>query len=180
MRRARGRNNRRVSGEAGFREVDEAQFLSVMASFPAGVAVVTSLDREEQPVGLTISAFCSVSRTPPLILICVDKGSATLPAIQHTRKFTVNFLSDDREEVARRFATKDPDKFSAQAWRHSEALPGGGPVLHEDTVAHLACTLYKEVEAGDHWVFIGEVVEANVEEEARSLLYHRRNFSSIG
>jgi flavin reductase (DIM6/NTAB) family NADH-FMN oxidoreductase RutF len=164
----------------GFRAVDEAQFLSVMASFPAGVAVVTSLDREERPVGLTISAFCSVSRTPPLILICVDKESATLPAIQHSRKFTVNFLSDDREDLARRFATKDPEKFADQAWRPSEALPGGGPVLHEDTVAYLVCTLFKEVEAGDHWVFIGEVVEANVEEEARSLLYHRRNFSSIG
>lgn len=164
----------------GFRELDQAQFLSVMASFPAGVAVVTSLDREERPVGLTISAFCSVSRTPPLILICVDKRSATLPAIQHSRKFTVNFLSEGREVIAQTFATKDPDKFANQAWRHTEGLAGGGPVLHEDTVAHLACTVYKAVEAGDHWVFIGEVVEASVEEEARSLLYHRRNFSSIG
>lgn len=169
-----------MSTKDGFRTIDEARFLSVMASFPAGVAVVTSLDRSKRPVGLTISAFCSVSRTPPLILICVDKGSASLPAIQHSGKFTVNFLSDDREEIARRFATKDPDKFAGQAWRHSEALPGGGPILHEDTVAHLACTVYKAVEAGDHWVFIGEVIEASVEEEARSLLYHRRNFSSIG
>jgi len=169
-----------MSSEHEFRAVDEAQFLSVMASFPAGVAVVTSLDHEQRPVGLTISAFCSVSRTPPLILICVDKESSTLATIQHSQKFTVNFLSDDREEVARRFATKDPEKFAAQAWRHSEALPGGGPVLHEDTVAYLVCKVFKEVEAGDHWVFIGEVVEASVEEEARSLLYHRRNFSSIG
>ncbi|HWC09508.1 MAG TPA: flavin reductase family protein [Solirubrobacterales bacterium] len=169
-----------MSSDDGFREVDETQFLSVMASFPAGVAVVTSLDQDERPVGLTISAFCSVSRTPPLILICVDKGSATLPAIQHSQKFTVNFLSEGREPIAQNFATKDPDKFAAQAWRHSEGLPGGGPVLHEDTVAYLVCTVYEAVEAGDHWVFIGEVVEANVEEEARSLLYHRRNFSSIG
>lgn len=164
----------------GFREIDQGQFLSVLASFPAGVAVVTSLDREERPVGLTVSAFCSVSRTPPLILVCVDNGSATLPAIRDSGKFTVNFLSDDREEIARRFATKDPDKFAGQAWRHSDSLPGGGPILHEDTVAHLACTVFKAVEAGDHWVIVGEVVEANVEEEARSLLYHRRNFSSIG
>ena len=169
-----------MSEETGFRHVDEARFLGVLASFPAGVAVVTTLDREQRPVGLTISAFCSVSRTPPLILICVDKGSATLPAIQHSGKFTVNFLSEDREEVARRFASKDPDKCADQAGRPSEALPGGGPVLHEDTVAHLACTVFKAVEAGDHWVFIGEVVDAEVEEEARSLLYHRRSFGSVG
>ncbi|HZO06552.1 MAG TPA: flavin reductase family protein [Solirubrobacterales bacterium] len=169
-----------MSAKEGFREIDEDRFLSALANFPAGVAVVTSLDPDEQPVGLTISAFCSVSRTPPLILICVDKGSSTLPAIQHTQKFTVNFLSEGRELVARNFATKDPDKFADQVWRHSEGLPGGGPILHEDTVAYLVCTVYKAVEAGDHWVFIGEVIEASVEEEARSLLYHRRNFSSIG
>jgi flavin reductase (DIM6/NTAB) family NADH-FMN oxidoreductase RutF len=169
-----------MSAEGGFRELDEAQFLSVMASFPAGVAVVTSLDAGGEPVGLTVSAFCSVSRTPPLILICVDKSSATLPAIQSSQKFTVNFLSEGREPIAQVFATKEPDKFAGRAWRHTAELEGGGPVLHEDTVAYLACTVYKSVEAGDHWVFIGEVVEASVEEEARSLLYHRRNFSSIG
>ncbi len=169
-----------MAAEQGFREVAEGRFLEVMANFPAGVAVVTSLDRGERPVGLTISAFCSVSRTPPLILICVDKDSATLPAIQHSGKFTVNFLSEGREAIARSFATKDPDKFAGQTWRPSEGLPGGGPILHEDTVAYLACTVFKAVEAGDHWVFIGEVAEASVEEEARSLLYHRRNFSSIG
>jgi flavin reductase (DIM6/NTAB) family NADH-FMN oxidoreductase RutF len=169
-----------MSAKEGFREIDEDQFLSALSNFPAGVAVVTALDRDERPVGLTISAFCSVSRTPPLILICVDKGSSTLPAIRHSEKFTVNFLSEGREVVAKNFATKDPDKFADQTWRPSAGLPGGGPILHEDTVAYLVCTVHKEVEAGDHWVFIGEVIEAGVEEEARSLLYHRRNFSSIG
>lgn len=164
----------------GFKDLDHEQFLEVMANFPAGVAVVTALDRDRRPAGLTISAFCSVSREPPLILICVDRGSATLPAIQVSEKFTVNFLSEGREPLARSFATKEPDKFAGLSWRHPEELPGGGPVLHEDTVAHLACVVDQAVEAGDHWVFIGRVIEAAVEEGARSLLYHRRNFSSIG
>lgn len=169
-----------MTAREGFREIDEERFLSALANFPAGVAVVTALDAGQRPVGLTISAFCSASLNPPLILICVDEGSSTLPAIQHSRKFTVNFLSEGRELVARNFATKDADKFADQTWRASEELPGGGPILHEDTVAYLVCALYKEVEAGDHRVFIGEVIEASVEEEARSLLYHRRSYSSIG
>ena len=165
---------------SGLEDLDHAQFVEVMANFPAGVAVVTALDRERRPLGLTISAFCSVSREPPLILICVDRGSSTLAAIQQSEKFTVNFLSEGREPLARGFATKGPEKFADRAWRHPGQLPGGGPVLHEDTAAHLACVVDQAVEAGDHWVFIGRVIEAEVEEGARSLLYHRRSFSSIG
>lgn len=166
--------------EEGFRDIGEDDFLGVMASFPAGVAVVTSLDERERPCGLTISAFCSVSRQPPLVLVCVDEDSNTLGAIRHSGKFTVNFLSEGRERLARAFATKEGDKFSGFAWRPTEALPGGGPILHEDTVAHLACLVEREIEAGDHWVFIGRVIEADVEEEGRSLLFHRRGFSAIG
>ena len=169
-----------VPEEDRFHEVPEEQFLGIMSSFPAGVVVVTSLDREGRPYGLTVSAFCSVSRTPPLILVCVDNGSTTLPALRESGSFTVNFLSEGRELLARNFATKDPDKFADATWRHPEQLRGGGPVLHEDTVAHVACTVEQEHEAGDHWVFIGRVVEADLIEGARSLLFHRRSFSAIG
>jgi flavin reductase (DIM6/NTAB) family NADH-FMN oxidoreductase RutF len=118
---------------------------------------------------------------PPLILVCVDRGSSTLEAIEHSGKFTVNFLSEGREQVARTFATKLEGKFAGQAWRHPETLAGGGPILHEDSVAHAACTVYDAVEAGDHWVFIGRVAEAHVDEGApRSLLFHRRSFSASG
>jgi flavin reductase (DIM6/NTAB) family NADH-FMN oxidoreductase RutF len=166
--------------DEGFEEVPEDQFLGIMSSFPAGVVVVTSLDAAGKPYGLTVSAFCSVSRVPPLILVCVDQGSTTLPAIQASGKFTVNFLSEGREKLALNFATKEPDKFADAAWRHPERLQGGGPVLHEDTVAHVACTVEQAHEAGDHWVFIGRVVEADLVEDARSLLFHRRTFSGIG
>ena len=65
-----------------------------MSAFPTGVAVVTTLDAEGGPRGLTTNALCAVSAEPPLLLVCVDRESRTLPALLHSGRFVVNFLVD--------------------------------------------------------------------------------------
>ena len=59
-------------------------YRDLLSSFPAGVTVVTAFDAEGIPRGLTLIAFCGVSLDPPLVLVCVDRASNTLPAIQHS------------------------------------------------------------------------------------------------
>ena len=154
-------------------------FREVLARFPAGVAVVTAIAPDGRPRGLTVSAFCSVSLRPPMVLVCVDRSSNTLPAIEHSKGFTVNVLAGGREELARVFASKRDDKFAGVSWRPADP-PEMGAILHEDMAAFLACTVAHSIEAGDHWVFIGEVVEAQQVDEAVHLLYHRRTFSTVG
>jgi flavin reductase (DIM6/NTAB) family NADH-FMN oxidoreductase RutF len=149
----------------------------VLANFPAGVVVVTSTDSRGTPRGLTVSAFCSVSAEPPLVLACVDKRSQTLSAIQTSGAFTVNFLAAEHEELARVFASKQDDKFAVVPC-HSPHANRGGPIL-DDAAAHLVCVVDRAVEAGDHWVFIAEVVETGLQ-DGGLLLYHRREFSRIG
>jgi flavin reductase (DIM6/NTAB) family NADH-FMN oxidoreductase RutF len=159
--------------------VDDLGLREVLASFPAGVVVVTAVDGDGTPRGLTVSAFCSVSAEPPLVLVCVDKGSNTLPAIHHSGGFTVNILAGGREDVARAFASKQEDKFLGLNCRP----PGpakGGPILSDHVAAYLVCDVQQAVEAGDHWVFIAEVLETALAEEDLMLLYHRRSFSSVG
>jgi flavin reductase (DIM6/NTAB) family NADH-FMN oxidoreductase RutF len=158
--------------------VDGPLFREVLASFPAGVVVVTARDAGGEPAGLTVSAFAAVSAQPPLVLVCLDKGSNTLAAVRGSGAFTVNILAAERHELALLFASKRDDKFAAVPSRPA-ALAHGGPILHEDVAAHAVCELRQEVEAGDHWVLIGEVVEAGFDEGAPSLLYHRRDFISI-
>jgi flavin reductase (DIM6/NTAB) family NADH-FMN oxidoreductase RutF len=160
--------------------IDHLVFREVLAAFPAGVVVVTALGPDGEPAGLTVSAFCSVSADPPLVLVCVDKGSNTLPAIQASGAYTVNNLAHDRSELALLFASKREDKFAGVSWAAAAALPHGGPILHRDIAAHAVCTVVESVEAGDHWVFIGEVVEAGFDEAAAPLVYHRRTFASVG
>jgi flavin reductase (DIM6/NTAB) family NADH-FMN oxidoreductase RutF len=159
--------------------VDLALFREVLACFPAGVVIVTAVSEDGQPRGLTVNAFCSVSAIPPLVLVCVDAESNTLPAIRSSGAFTVNILAAGRQNLALRFASKSPDKFADVAWT-PPVVGIGGPVLHADAAAHLVCRVDQEVPAGDHWVFIGQAVEAGVRQEHPPLLYHRRGFAEVG
>lgn len=157
--------------------MERARLLDALASFPSGVVVVTAFDAADAPVGLTVSAFCSVSLDPPLVLVCVARDSQTLPAMERSGAFTVNVLAAGRDDLARTFATKSADKFTALDWAAPDGA--GGPVLHRDTVAHLDCAVHRQVHAGDHEVFIGEVREAVVTPSREALVYHRRAFVSV-
>jgi flavin reductase (DIM6/NTAB) family NADH-FMN oxidoreductase RutF len=155
--------------------VELQAFTASMAAFPTGVTIVTTLDEDGSPVGLTCNAFMSVSVDPPLVLVSLDRSSNTLPALQRRERFVVNFLAAGREDLALRFAGKSSDKFAEISWdvnaRH------GLPVLHEDTVAYIACEVVNEIEAGDHILFLGRVFEAKPPEvDSLPLLYFRRTF----
>jgi flavin reductase (DIM6/NTAB) family NADH-FMN oxidoreductase RutF len=173
------RNPSDVDGGEQPSQLDPSLFREVLAAFPAGVVVVTALDDQTRPLGLTVSAFCSVSADPPLVLVCVDRASNTLSAIRHSQAFTVNILASGREQLALLFASKSDDKFVAVAWEASQ-FANAGPILSQDAAAHLVCRVEQEIEAGDHWVFIGEVVDAAVQEAHSPLLYHRRTFLGVG
>lgn len=154
-------------------------YREIMACFPSGVAVVTAHEAGTTPRGLTVSAFCAVSLDPPLVLVCIDKQSNTLPALQQSGGFTVNFLAGGREHLAVLYASKAEEKFDGLNWRRPE-LAEGGPILHEDCAAYAVCVTRQAVEAGDHWVFIGEVQDGAVMEGQLPLLFHRRAFIDLG
>jgi flavin reductase (DIM6/NTAB) family NADH-FMN oxidoreductase RutF len=158
--------------------MDLMVFREVLATFPAGVVIVTATGADGTPAGLTVSAFCSVSADPTRGLVCVDQGSNTLSAIRESGAFSVNILAAGREELALAFASKREDKFEGVEWEAPQ-LAGGGAVLRADAAAYLVCRVHQEVEAGDHWVFIGEAVEAGIQEGHPPLLYHQRGFASL-
>jgi flavin reductase (DIM6/NTAB) family NADH-FMN oxidoreductase RutF len=150
-----------------------------MAGFPSGVVVVTALGDGGAPFGLTVSAFCPVSLEPPLILVCVDRTSNTLPALRRSGAFTVNILAAGHQELARRMATKSPQKFSGLTWRPAP-VEGCGPVLEEHISAFACCAVERELEAGDHLIFLGRVLTGGVRDGRTPLLYHRRAFVDLG
>ncbi len=149
-----------------------------MASFPSGVVVLTAFGPDSLPRGLTVSAFCAVSLEPPLALACIDKTSNTLPALQHAGGFTANILAAGREQLARRMATKLTDKFDGIAWRRPES-DHGGPILEEDAVAFAVCTLKETIEAGDHWILIGNVVEGDHDTSRSPMIFSRRGYLGL-
>lgn len=153
--------------------IDAVRFREVMSSFPSGVVVLTAFGEDGRPRGLTVSAFCAASLEPPLALVCIDKTSNTLPAVQHTGGFTANILSTGRETLARRMATKLSDKFEGLEWRRPDSQVGG-PILDQDTAAYAVCALRDTIEAGDHWVLIGLVMEGAHREGVAPMVFARR------
>src|SRR4051794_35071621 len=154
--------------------VDRATFFASMAAFPTGVTVVTTVDADGRPLGLTCNAFTSVSAEPPLVLVSLDRGSNTLPALLETRRFVVNFLAAGRGDLATTCAGKGDGKFAEISWTPSAH---GLPVLEEDSIAYVICELAEEIEAGDHVLLLGRGHEARPPEpHAVPLLYFRRTF----
>jgi flavin reductase ActVB len=156
--------------------MDQSTFLSIMSAFPSGVAIVTTLDEQGAPKGLTTTAVSSVSADPPMLLVCVGRESRTLPALLHTQKFVVNLMAQGSAEVCSIFASRDEDKFAKVQWE-----PGvtGMPHLCADTVAWAECVLHEEVQAGDHVILIGRVHAGGVADPASvPAVYFRRAYTS--
>lgn len=155
--------------------IERDQFKAIMASAPGPATVVTALAGDGTPRGLTMSAVCSVSLEPPLVLACLDRGSTTLSAIRESDAFTVNYLRDGREQVALDFANKSDAKFEGRVWE----LPRsgvGGPLLLEHDAAYVVCKVAELIEAGDHVIVVGEVREGGVLGEHPVLTYAQRRF----
>lgn len=156
--------------------VDKALFFAIMGAFPSGVTIVTAIDADGAPRGLTSNATCSVSAEPPLLLVCVDKRSQTLGALRQSGGFVVNYLAAGRDELANRFASKEPDKFRGVVYRASAE---GLPVLHEDAIAYAVCRTDQEVDAGDHLILIGRVLEGQAPAPGSApLMYFRRGYAT--
>ncbi len=153
-------------------------FLEVMRNVAATVAIVTTMGKDGAPRGLTVSAFCSVSLDPPLVLVSLSETSGTLDAIRYSRAFTVNFLARGTEETARLFASSDVDRF-AKLDVEPPSLVGAGPILTRHITGYLECGLTNEVEAGDHRILIGLATCGEQRRESPPLVYHQRQFVEL-
>jgi flavin reductase (DIM6/NTAB) family NADH-FMN oxidoreductase RutF len=148
-------------------------FASIMRSLPAGVAIVTTVDDHGEPRGLTTSAVCSVSAEPPLLLVCVDRSSRTLPTLRAAGAFAVNFMRADATALCARFASKARDKFAGVPWN---AGTNGMPVLTRDATAWAECSITREIPAGDHVILLASVQAGMGGHPSTPALvyYHRR------
>ena len=156
--------------------IDPNEFRRVMGHFASGVAVVTTLRPDGHPCGLTVSAVSSVSLSPTLLLVCVDRTSRSHDCIITSGFFAVNVLAEDGgDAVARRFAGRgEADKFAGVAWTAAET---GAPLLAE-TTAWMDCRVAGSLPGGDHTIFLGEVVAADTR-PAAPLVYFRGGFGRL-
>jgi flavin reductase (DIM6/NTAB) family NADH-FMN oxidoreductase RutF len=135
--------------------IEKIFFRQVMGHFATGVTIVTTSSKGVL-AGLTVNSFCSVSLEPPLVLVCVDLHSSTLPMFRESGVFAVNMLTEEQEELSRCFATPNKDRFGAFCHASNYTVATGAPVL-TDVLAFVDARIVAEYPGGDHAIFLGQV-----------------------
>ncbi|HEX8092701.1 flavin reductase family protein [Jatrophihabitans sp.] len=157
--------------------VDGAAFRDVMASLPTAVSVVTAIDPDGAPRGLTCSAVCSVSADPPQVLVCINQRNGSLAAIRHSGAFVVNVLGSTSAGLSDQFASSAAEKFSDVDWR--PAPNSGLPVLDGSAHAFIDCELTADITAGSHSILVGAVQACGTDiDSMHPLLYWRRAYGT--
>lgn len=134
--------------------IDVKEFRRALSLFPTGVAILTTLSQDGVPLGLTCNSFSSVSLDPPLVSWGLRKESRAAGAFRCAKGFAINILAGSQQGLSGRFASSAiVDKFEGVAW---EAGLDGMPVLG-DCAATFECSTFAVHDAGDHWLFLGQV-----------------------
>ncbi len=147
-----------------------------LGCFATGVTIVTTLDANGEPLGLTANSFTSVSLDPPLILFSLARSSANLAAYEAAGRFAVNVLHIGQQPVGGRFASRDGPRFEGVDW--SIQAEGGSPIL-AGSLASFDCSTHAVHDGGDHVIFIGKVNHAWYEPHRDPLLYFRGRFRRL-
>ncbi len=125
-----------------------------MRRFPTGVTIVTTV-LDGRPKGFTATAVASLSLTPPLVLVCVNRLARSHPIVSQAGRFCVNLLRLDQADLARQFAARSEADPFATVPSHVDVT--GSPVI-DGVLAYLDCEVAEEYSAGTHTIFIGRVV----------------------
>lgn len=154
---------------------DHREYRRALAQFATGVAVVTTRDADDRPIGLTVNAFTSASLDPPLVLWCLSLAAGSAPAFLAASRFAINVLAARQVALARRFATRHHDRFAGVDWR---AGPYAMPLL-DGAIAHFVCRSIARQVAGDHLVFIGEVEHYERVAGEPPLVFHGGEYAGL-
>ena len=154
---------------------DTRDLRHALGSFPTGVTVVTSKDKDDNPIGFTANSFTSVSLNPQLILICIDKASFNIQSFSAREHFAVSVLSESQQHISTIFASPETDRFKDISW---ESKATESPII-SNSVAWFDCDTDKIIDGGDHLILIGKVREFGSNPQT-PLVYLRGNYVNLG
>jgi flavin reductase (DIM6/NTAB) family NADH-FMN oxidoreductase RutF len=154
--------------------VSSEVFRRACGRFATGVAIAGAIDANGVPHGLTVNSFSSVSLDPPLILICLGHAIAAIDVFRQARCFGLSVLREDQRELSERFAARSDNRFESLAWRLGET---GVPLL-DGALASIECEARHRVTAGDHDIFVGEMVRAS-SSDGEPLIYFASEYRRL-
>lgn len=153
-------------------DFDSEKFRRALGCFATGIAVVTSVDDDGGPIGMTVNSFNSVSLDPPLVLWSIANDSTRYEQFMNAKFFAVNILSEHQEDVSVRFATRGIDRFAGLECRSGV---GGVPRL-PDYAACFECETELRHEGGDHTIIVGRVLAFD-DHATDPLIFYRGHYN---
>ncbi len=166
--------------------MSDDEFRAALSRLAAGVVLITAHDPEDGPrgedVGMTATAFMSVSLEPPLVMVSVRNDSRMDDLLEHQPLWAVSVLSQGQRHIAGRFAMKNriSDRLLFEDIPTERGEQAGAPLIG-NALAHLECRTEQRVVAGDHTLVIGRVLAADVAGDDKGpLTYFRGKYRHLG
>ncbi len=152
--------------------LDSRALRNALGAFATGVTIVSTRNAEGQDIGITANSFNSVSLNPPMVLWSLSRMALSLSSFQQSPYFAVHVLAADQDDLSRRFATKGASKF-----QDLDVQRGHGNVpLIDGCTARFQCRTAFSYDAGDHIIFVGEVLAFDAHERP-PLLFHAGRYA---
>jgi flavin reductase (DIM6/NTAB) family NADH-FMN oxidoreductase RutF len=154
--------------------IDADSFRAALGRFASGITIVTARDEKGRDHGMTVSAFCSVSLEPPLVLVSIGHDASMHGLLMDVDQIGISVLANSQEPLSRRFADPESDRFDGVGYMRGES----GVALLDDALVHLECSVSARHEAGDHTLLVCAVDRAEAS-DGRPLLYYRGGYAQL-
>lgn len=149
-------------------------FRSTLGQFPTGVTIVTALNRQGQPMGMTVSSFNSVSLDPKLVLWSIDKSALSFDDFLAAKHYSIHVLKEEQQTLCLQFATRDIDKFAnVEIGVNDQNIP-----VIPDVLARFDCEIEHQYDGGDHIILVGKVLN-HFSSEGTPLVFHAGQFKTL-
>ena len=158
--------------------IEATDFRNAMSLLTTAVNVITT-SGETGMHGFTASAVCSVTDTPPTLLVCMNQSSRSHAHFVENKVLAVNVLSTQHEQLSNAFASSkfsSEERFNLGEW---SALETGSPIL-QDALVSFDCEIQDIQQVGTHSIFMCRVLQVQQSDQEESLVYFNRAYHQVG
>jgi len=156
-------------------EVEPRHYRDAMSRFAGAVHVVTT-DGKAGRRGTTVIAACSVSDSPPTVLVCLNRGNEANDLFSKNGVFALNTLSAAHQDIANGFSgltgLSQDERFALGQW---DTIATGAPTLAE-AAAVFDCELVETKDFATHRVHFGKVKGIRIGDSLEPLIYYNRAY----
>jgi flavin reductase (DIM6/NTAB) family NADH-FMN oxidoreductase RutF len=157
--------------------MNDILFRKICGSYATGITVITS-SFENTDYGFTANSFTSVSINPYLILFCLNKNASSNNALLKGNHFIINILSNSQSEICNQFANNNLSP--NERFKGIKTITSKNKIkIILDSISNLSCKVKNIIDGGDHFIYIGEVVDGNLNNDREPLVYHNSMIRKI-